>query len=675
MPGFIEDIKRIDALWGMIVRSPVHRGKILEIVYPDIPEDIAIISAKDIPGKKSVSILGGEIPILAGEYIEHIGEPVLLIAGPHLSALKEFGRQIQIICQQEQPLLSEDFDKEFLLEKNYYKGDCNSVFQDAFQISESEYSSHSQERHYSDPSAAYAVPSQKQMEIFCPSQWICHARDSAASALNCSDQDIKIIQTAMSPSFDGKLWYPSILAAQAALLAWKTGKPVFLRMPKEEELVFSPKRHPFKCRYKTAFNQEGILLAIEAEALIDSGAYLVMGEELADRVACSLKGLYVCDNYSIAIKCYKTSFPPFGSFHGLGETQGAFISELHMSRIAELSQNNPADWKRNNLSGIPLKNSPTQTARMLIDHVCLQSDFGRKHSAYEMQNKRRGKLESSPINPRGIGISASFQINGFVSYPEGPASVSMHLDVDNKLTIKSSMSPPNPWVKSQWLSLASSQLGIEEKDIKIESGRSDLEADSGPDIFGRNINIISKLIKRCSAAISKKRFRSPLPITIKRSITTGGEVSKLINFDANAKTDRTWGACVIETEVDLFTLIPAIKGIWLSVCCGDVKDSEQARSRIESAVLQSLQWCSRDPYLPPSPDDYLTHFHLPRVYDLPSLKIYILPDEKSPASGIDDIGDILIPPAFLSAVSQAAGFYFDSIPVTPKKITESLEGI
>lgn len=673
MKNFIEDSKPKDALWGIVVRSKVFSGTIEDIICPIIPKEISVISASDIPGKNKITVFNDSLPILASEKIHYIGEPILLLAGPDLRKLKNFARQINISLIDEKKQNRKEDESQIIYEKTFTSGRHTGAFHNAFQVIEGEYKTPWQEHHYSDTSCALAVHHKKSMEIICPTQWLFHARKSASECLNIPDSNIIVKQSKMNSAFDGRVWYPSLLAAFAALLCQKTRKSVYFAMSREEETAFSPKRMPITCQYKAAINKDGNIKAINAAAQINTGAYLLMKEELVYRLARGLKGIYNCPNISVKIQCCKSSYPPLGTFRGLGLAQGFFASELHMTRIAELLQTNPANWKKSNLPMVPFKSSPTYVIHLLLNRVTEKSDFTRKHAAYELQNKLRPQIDNSITQPRGIGISSAYQISNFAVNYEIPASIQMQLDIENKLTVTTSISPKSRWIKSEWIHIITTILAVKPEEISFITGTSENKIDSGPDLFGRNTGIIAKLMKRCAGAIAKKRFRNPLPLTVKRTISPKpAEINPVKQLNDN-KSEMTWGACVIEAELNLLTLTPEIRNVWLAIACGEISDISAAKAEVESAVLQSLQWCTHDQFIPFLPEDFLKHYHLPQVSSIPKMEITFYEDKQRTALHIENIADSLIPSAFLSAVSQAAGFYFDKIPVTPLVISDSME--
>ena len=66
-------------------------------------------------------------------------------------------------------------------------------------------------------------------------------------------------------AFGGKEEYPSIIAAHAALLAMKSGRPVKIIYDRMEDMAATTKRHPSRTRHRTAVSKDGKILGGEIE--------------------------------------------------------------------------------------------------------------------------------------------------------------------------------------------------------------------------------------------------------------------------------------------------------------------------------------------------------------------------------------------------------------------------
>ena len=71
---YVDDMVLPKMLFGATVRSQIPRGRIVKITFgPGIPwDEFVIVSAKDIPGKNCIALIGDDQPCLAGEFNQAI---------------------------------------------------------------------------------------------------------------------------------------------------------------------------------------------------------------------------------------------------------------------------------------------------------------------------------------------------------------------------------------------------------------------------------------------------------------------------------------------------------------------------------------------------------------------------------------------------------------------------
>src|SRR5215510_1479376 len=81
---YADDISLPDCLYGKTVRSTVPHGYIKTIHFKkDIDwNQFTVVLPSDIPGKNAVTLIDTDQPFLAEREIQHIAEPVALIAHP-----------------------------------------------------------------------------------------------------------------------------------------------------------------------------------------------------------------------------------------------------------------------------------------------------------------------------------------------------------------------------------------------------------------------------------------------------------------------------------------------------------------------------------------------------------------------------------------------------------------
>src|ERR1700716_1066989 len=91
---YVDDLTFPEMLHGATVRSPVARGRIKNISFPevqrpatagrsdcDIPwDEFTIVTAKDIPGANYVALILNDQPYLADQQVNHPEEPIVPLA-------------------------------------------------------------------------------------------------------------------------------------------------------------------------------------------------------------------------------------------------------------------------------------------------------------------------------------------------------------------------------------------------------------------------------------------------------------------------------------------------------------------------------------------------------------------------------------------------------------------
>jgi len=135
----------------------------------------------------------------------------------------------------------------------------------------------------------------------------------------------------------------------------------------------------------------------------------------------------------------------------------------------------------------------------------------------------------------------------------------------------------------------------------------------------------------------------------------------------------SWGAAVVEIELDHVFLRPVIKGIWTIFDVGRIHNAEAARSAAEAEIFESLAWAGGKTDLF-SPAVSHTEIGVMEKTKLTNVNIEFITDSKRTSGGIAQLPDTVIPSAFVQALSQATGIYFDTLPVTPEIIFQHLEG-
>jgi xanthine dehydrogenase large subunit len=678
---FFSDLEFPNQYYGVLIRSSIQRGKLVDIKQPTMPDGYYMYTATDIPGENKLTAMGTTVPIFTPYEIQYFGEPLGIIVGPDLEVVHELVSEVLIESEKQEPFAFEEkFTSAQILGKRVItRGDADTILAKAARVYESEREIGSQDHYYAEPLGVNVEITKEKLTIYTATQWPFHVRSTVSAALDLDPEEIIVTPTVLGESMDGKIWYPSLLAAQASLAAVLCKKPVKIFFSRQEDFLFSGKSAPTKIRYRTAISGNGNIEAMTARVLINAGAYNPLIDEIVDRVAVAVTGLYDIPAYRVEVFALKTNLPPMGALNGLGESQSFFALETHISSIISEIGASPIEWKMMNLLGKGKKTVTeteiTEDLRFpeLFSSICSQSDFPRKYTAYELLNKNRASLSDGAL--RGIGIAIGYQGNGFLGKPKdyNQYSVEITIDTGGQVQIKTGFYSPS--MQQIFRTLTANRLGIEEDLIFFNGTDTTNITKGGPDTLSNKITILTPLLEKCCATIQKQRFRQPLPITVKKTYKPPKNVSSSdLVLTGTTFTSITPGACVLELELNPVTYETNVRGIWLSCNPGTLYSKSAAISTIRKTIPFALSKMSSEHILIKEgrfiPKDSIQYDMLnPAV--TPHMSVQFLESEDA-ARGIGSIANDLVPAAYAAALGQIVGRQIESVPIDAKDIYEIL---
>src|ERR1700719_1080495 len=345
---YVDDMELPGMLYGATVRSRIPRGKIKAINFlPAVNwEEFVVVTAKDIPGKNCIALIGEDQPCLAQELINHPEEPILLLAHHDRNLLAKAVEAVSIEYEPLPPILTIEESEKLSdiiwgtdnIFKSYLiaKGDVESAFKSADYIVEAEYTTGAQEQLYIENNGMIAVFDPHQgVTVWGSLQCPYYVHKALMELCGLPEDRVRVLQMETGGAFGGKEEYPSMLAAHATLLAMKSGKPVKMIYDRAEDMAATTKRHPSRTRHRTAVSRDGKLLAMDIEFMIDGGAYSTLSPVVLSRGTIHAAGPYHCENVRIRSTAVATNTPPHGAFRGFGAPQSVFAVERHLDRVAE----------------------------------------------------------------------------------------------------------------------------------------------------------------------------------------------------------------------------------------------------------------------------------------------------------------------------------------------------
>jgi CO/xanthine dehydrogenase Mo-binding subunit len=716
---YVDDISLPGMLHGATVRSPAARGRILGIHFEgDIPwNEFTIVTAKDIPGKNCIALLIEDQPCLTAEYVNHPEEPIVLLAHRDKYLLEEARRAVRIeieplpaVFTMEDSLArtqtiwgADNIFKSLRVEK----GDVDSAWATADFIVEGHYETGSQEQLYIETQGMIACASPEEgVTVWGSLQCPYYVHKALVLLFGLPNDRIRVVQTETGGGFGGKEEYPSMIAAHAALLAWKSRQPVKIIYDRAEDMAATTKRHPSRARHRTAVTRDGKLVAMEIDFTIDGGAYETLSPVVLSRGTIHAAGPYNCPNVRILSRAMATNAPPHGAFRGFGAPQSVFALERHLDRVANRIGLAPEELRRRNFiqEGQTLAVGQVVTEKVNMDHLMdrafVLSGYHAKRKLFEAENRE------STIR-RGIGFATFLHGAGFTGSGEEylASEVAAEATSEGQVRVRAASTEMGQGTNTIFSQIAAEALGLDVDQIEIVQPDTAGVPNSGPTVASRTSMIVGKLVESAVHGIREKLFQSGLlkpgytrndfASACHKYIENNGPLNSTAKYehprelhwdDARYQGDAygayAWAVYVAEVSVDMRTAEVRVEDFVAVQEVGKVINPVLAAGQIEGGVAQGIGFALYENVVWQEGrmvNAQMTNYAMPTSMDIPSIRDYFeeIPYARGPA-GAKGIGELPLDgtaPAIANAIAHATGADITRIPVTPEALMEMLERI
>jgi CO/xanthine dehydrogenase Mo-binding subunit len=714
---YVDDLSFDGMIYGATVRSPAPRGRIQAIRFePGIPwQEFTIVRASDIPGANHIALLAGDQPCLADSLVNHPEEPVLLLAHPDRYLLERARPAVTIDIEPLPAVFSieeslrgdviiwgeDNIFKQFRVEK----GEVDSAWDRADLIVEGEYSTGAQEQLYIEPNGMIAIAgADSGVTVWGSMQCPYYVHKALKTVFGLSDDKVRVIQTETGGAFGGKEEYPSIIAAHAALLAWKSGRPVKIIYDRAEDMAATTKRHPSRTRHRTAVSREGRLLAMEIDFVIDGGAYTTLSPVVLSRGTIHAAGPYACPNVRITSRAVATNTPPHGAFRGFGAPQSIFALERHLDKVAAAVGLEPDEFRRRNFIRPGLATATGQVIREEVDLAALL-DRALRESGYTAKREQFARENPSRRLKHGVGLAAFFHGAGFTGSGERylASQVGVEATADGKVRVLASSTEFGQGTSTILAQIAATALGLPYEWVDVAQPDTGEVPNSGPTVASRTCMIVGKLVESAALGIRQTLSNSGLlaggysPEEFARAcaayIRQHGPLRSYSQYQAppgvywddekyqgDAYGAYAWAVYVAEVSVDILTGETRVEDFTAVQEVGHVINPVLATGQIEGGVAQGIGYALYEKvawHNGRMANSQMTNYIIPTAADVPPIRVSF---EERPYPygplGAKGIGELPIDgpaPAIVNAIENATGISLSSLPATPEVLLAALE--
>ncbi|MAF65613.1 MAG: selenium-dependent xanthine dehydrogenase [Planctomycetes bacterium] len=340
---YVADLAPDGLLHGAVRLSDHPRARVVRIDTrraESLPGVARVATASDVPGQRWYGLLCDDWPglVAEGEEVRCVGDFLAAVAAVDEHTAREAAALVEVTYEVLEPVcdpeaaLAEDAVRvnpahpNRLSHTTVRRGDASAALADSAHVVEGVWETQRIEHLFLEPESALAVPREDGgLHLYSQGQGVFDDRRQVAAFLDLDQERVSIELVPNGGAFGGK--EDMAVQPHAALLCRLTGEPVRLTLDREQSVRVHPKRHPIRMHYRVGCDERGLLSAVWARMVGDTGAYASVGAKVLERAAGHGCGPYSVANVDIEAVAACTNNPPCGAMRGFGANQAHFAME------------------------------------------------------------------------------------------------------------------------------------------------------------------------------------------------------------------------------------------------------------------------------------------------------------------------------------------------------------
>ncbi len=449
------------------------------------PGVVDVIVQADIPGKVDVAPVYGGDPLLAGNLVEFVGQPIFAVAASSFEA----AQRAVLLAQIDYELLPAQLTvaeslaaQSFVLPQHQLlQGDPDEAIASAPHQLDGELYVRGQEHFYLEGQISQAsVTEDGGIQVISSSQHPTEIQKLVAEVLAIPLHAVVAEVRRMGGGFGGKESQAAPLACMAALFAQRLQRPVRYRMPRRDDMVQTGKRHDFLNRWRAGFDGDGKILGVDLQLAGLCGYSPDLSEGIVDRAMFHADNGYFLNNARIlGLRC-KTHTVSNTAFRGFGGPQGMMAVEALVDDIARYLGKDPLDVRKLNLYSPANNETPygqnieQHVLPALIEQLEQSSDYRARRAAISAFNQANRTLKKGiALTPVKFGIS-------FTAKHLNQAGALLHIYTDGTLIINHGGTEMGQGLYTKIQQIVASAFGVGAERVLVSSTRTDKVPNTSP---------------------------------------------------------------------------------------------------------------------------------------------------------------------------------------------------
>jgi CO/xanthine dehydrogenase Mo-binding subunit len=483
-------------------------------------------------------------------------------------------------------------------------GDMESGWSQADVVVEGTYQLPYQEHAFLQPEAGLGyIDDEGRVTVEIAGQWTHEDQTEVAHALDLPKDQVRIRYPAIGGAFGGREDMSlQIVLGLAAVRLKELGvdRPVRIIWSREESILGHHKRHPAFISCRWGATAKGKVTAVEAELILDAGAYACTSTKVLGNANLMVTGPYEIPAAHVDSIAVYTNNVPSGAFRGFGGPQGAFAAEGQMNKLAATLGIDPVDIRlRNTLrEGSQLTTRSTIPPGISLPEViskCAQEAGWSNTKPELIPSAHHSPFRSLPPDLTklrwGRGMACSFKNIGFsFGFPEAcDATVEIYGEVDiERAIVRHAGADVGQGAHTVFRQMTAEALNLPIDKVEVDASDTATSGDSGSSSASRMTYMAGNAI-RGAAEGALEAWRNEDRPAIAHFRYRPRATSPYDPDTGECDPNITYGyvAQVVELVVDIETGFITIERVVSANDVGKAFNRTQIEGQIEGAVVQA----------------------------------------------------------------------------------------
>ncbi len=650
-------------LFAAIGCSEKAHARIRHIDFSDVrssPGVVEIITAEDIPGDNNHGPILADDPVFADGLVEYVGQSVFVVLADTVNNARKAARRARIDYEELPAVLDIDSamaQQSFVIPSQTIEcGRPEQAIAGSAHRLQGRLRTGGQDHFYLEGQIAVAFPREDgAMLVHASTQHPTEVQHLVAHALGKSSKDVVVECRRMGGGFGGKETTPALFAVIAAVAAYRTGRPVKLRVDRDDDMTITGKRHGFRIDYSVGFDAGGVIEGIDLELASDCGRSADLSGPINVRAMFHSDNCYFLEHVRITSHRCKTHKASNVAFRGFGGPQGMMGIENVIDEIARFLDKDPLDVRRINFYGKTDRNVTPYRMTVedniiheLVDELEIKSDYRERRKAVQAFNDGGGILRRGiALTPVKFGIS-------FTATHYNQAGALLHVYRDGSIMLNHGGTEMGQGLYTKVAQVIAEEFQVGRDRIKCTAANtgkvpntSATAASSGSDLNGMAARAAAMVIRQRLTGFAAQHYGvdeeqvrfTPAGVQVGEDLVdfaeltdraylarislsaTGFYRTPKINYDAQTLTGRpffyfAYGAAVTEVLLDTLTGEHRIVRVDILHDAGESLNPAIDMGQVEGGFLQGAGWLTGEELCWDPAGRLMTH--APSTYKIPT---------------------------------------------------------